>query len=88
MKYPCPCCGYKTFPKEPNGDFGICHVCFWEDDLTQLENPEYEFGANSVSLKQGQKNFLLFGACEKEMIKNVRPPKENELRDMSWKPFD
>ena len=46
----------------------------------QLEDNEYEGGANRVSLIQARHNFLLFGACEEEMKKHVRKPKEDELR--------
>ena len=71
----------------PNGSFDICEVCFWEDDPVQLENPDYEGGANKVSLRQGQINFSKFGACEREMIKHIRKPFEEEQRDADWKPF-
>lgn len=87
-KFACPCCGYKTFRENPNGSYDICEVCFWEDDPIQLDNPEYEGGANRVSLKQGQKNFMEFGACEREMIKNVRQPNRDEQRDENWKPLE
>jgi hypothetical protein len=87
-KFACPCCGYKTFAEQPNGSYDICPVCFWEDDLIQLNDPTYKGGANRVSLKQGQKNFIEFGACEREMIKNVRQPKKDEQRDKNWKPME
>lgn len=87
-KFACPCCGYKTFKEQPNGSYDICQVCFWEDDPIQLDNPDYEGGANRVSLKQGQKNFVEFGACEREMTKNVRQPTKDEQREKNWKPLD
>ncbi|WP_333696749.1 CPCC family cysteine-rich protein [Flavobacterium sp.] len=87
-KFACPCCGYKTFTQQPNGTYDICQVCFWEDDPIQLKDPDYEGGANKVSLRQGQRNFEKYGACEKEMIKNVRPPKTDEKRDKEWKLID
>ena len=77
-KYKCPCCGFYTFDEEPNGNYDICPVCFWEDD-PQLEDNKYEGGANRVSLVQARHNFLSFGACEEEMKKHVRKPKEDEL---------
>lgn len=80
-KFACPCCGYKTFKEQPHGSYDICPVCFWEDD------PNYKGGANRVSLKQGQKNFIEFGACEREMIKNVRKQTKDEQRDENWKPY-
>ncbi|MBL0355952.1 MAG: hydrolase [Chitinophagaceae bacterium] len=79
MNYPCPCCGYKTYSEKATGDYMICPVCFWEDDPLQHKDSDYAGGANTVSLKQAQKNFLLFGACTKEMIKNVRPQNKTNL---------
>lgn len=55
QKYPCPCCGFKTFIKIPNGTYEICPVCLWEDDPIQLGEIDYEGGANQVSLMQGQR---------------------------------
>ena len=68
-KFACPCCGYKTFTELSNRYYYICEVCFWEDDPIQFADLNYESGANQVSLRQGQKNFVKNGACEKEMIK-------------------
>jgi hypothetical protein len=87
MSFPCPCCGYKTFKHEPDGSYDICGVCYWEDDPIQLKEPDYEGGANRVSLRQAQKNFQLFGACEGDMVKWVRKPAPDEARDESWKPL-
>jgi hypothetical protein len=86
--YTCPCCGYKTFDEEPNGHYDICPVCFWEDDPIQKDDPTYEGGANRVSLKQGQQNFIKFGACEEEMIHNTRRPNSDEPKDENWLPFE
>ncbi|KRU36877.1 CPCC family cysteine-rich protein [Clostridium sporogenes] len=84
MKYKCPCCGYYTFDEKPNGNYDICEVCFWEDDPIQLKDLTYEGGANHVSLIQAQKNFLKFGACEREMIIHVRKPNPDELTGIDW----
>lgn len=84
--FACPCCGYKTLKEQP-GLYEICQVCFWEDEPIQLDDPNYEGGANRVSLRQGQNNFIKFGACEKKMIKNVRQPTKEEQRDEDWKPL-
>ncbi|HBF88076.1 MAG TPA: hypothetical protein DDX39_05485 [Bacteroidales bacterium] len=84
----CPCCGFYTFDKNNRGNYSICPICFWEDDPIQLNDHNYEGGANRVSLKQGQKNYEEFGACEREMIKNVRQPTKDEQRDENWKPLE
>ena len=87
IRYACPCCGYKTFTHLPNGSFEICEVCFWEDEEAQINNPDFAGGANKVSLREAQKNFLEFGASEVAMLTYVRSPKDNEMRDENWKPF-
>ena len=51
----------------------------FDPNIIQLEDNEYEGGANRVSLVQARHNFLSFGACEEEMKKHVRKPKEDEL---------
>jgi len=40
LRYPCPCCGYRTLISPPPGTYDICEVCFWEDDAGQFEYPE------------------------------------------------
>lgn len=78
MKFACPCCGYKTFSHEPDGSYNICGVCYWEDDPLQLEDPDYEGGANRVSLRQAQKNFQSMGTCEQDMKMWVRKTAPDE----------
>ncbi|MDI9877763.1 CPCC family cysteine-rich protein [Flectobacillus rivi] len=87
-KFACPCCGHKTFTEKPNGTYDICDVCFWEDDPIQFNDPNYEGGANSTSLKQAQKNFLEFGASDHELRQYVRPPSKEEPKEKGWKPFE
>ena len=87
-KFACPCCGYKTYPEKPDGDYGICPVCFWEDDPIQFNNPDYKGGANRPSLRQAQRNFAEFGVCNREVIQYVRKPTDDEQRDDNWKPLD
>ena len=87
MKYTCPCCGYKSLDEKPPGTYGICPICFWEDDGIQFDDPDYEGGANVVSLRQAQKNFTEFGACEQRVLSYVRSPTEQDERDAEWKPL-
>ena len=83
-KKTCPCCGYKTLTREEDG---TCSICFWDDNLVQATDPNYEGGPNEVSLIQAQRNFREFGACEKDMIKNVRKPIGKDIKDKNFKPF-
>ena len=79
MKYKCPCCGYYTFSQKPNGNYDICPVCFWEDDIKAFSDIHKSCSSNNISLVQARKNFSKFGACMETMIDNVRPPKNDEL---------
>lgn len=81
MNYKCPCCGHYTLEEEPGNTFDICPVCFWEDDLTQLNDLTNSSGANPVSLEQARRNYLEFGACEPNMLPYVRKPYLNELKE-------
>ncbi len=76
--YPCPCCGYRTLPEPPLGTYSICDVCFWEDDRVQFDDPDYEGGANRVSLRQARDNYREFGVSELRFKTNVRPPCSDE----------
>jgi hypothetical protein len=46
----CPCC--KKGEIEGLGDYDICPVCGWEDDPVQRKDPDFEGGANDISLNQ------------------------------------
>ena len=81
----CDCCKYDTILI--HGDYEICTICYWEDDLLQLQDKDYEGGANPMSLRQAQLNFFEFGACDKDKLTNVRLPINGEQRDEMWKPF-
>lgn len=76
--YRCPCCKSYTYERKANNTYQICSVCFWEDDGVQLDNPEYEGGANTISLNEARKNFKIFGAMDERFIGNVRPPLKEE----------
>jgi hypothetical protein len=78
MKFPCPCCGFKTFDESPPGTFDICPVCFWEDDNVQFYDPNYKGGANRVSLNEARNNFKNYGAKEVRCISYVRKPTPEE----------
>lgn len=82
-KYTCPCCGYKTLDDEH--EYDICPICFWEDDFIQFEDVDCEGGANPVSLRKAQINFVKFGACEKDMLSHVRTPDIDDIKDEHWK---
>ena len=72
----CPCCNYKTLPKGEYGAYSICPVCFWEND--GIESAEEYSSPNHMTLEQGRKNYLEFGACDKRSQAYVREPKNDE----------
>ncbi|MBD8028268.1 hypothetical protein H9636_16610 [Ureibacillus sp. Re31] len=38
-----------------------------------------------ASLRQAQKNFIEFGACEERCIEFVRKPNKQDEKDVQWK---
>lgn len=48
----CPCCGQTDVD-----EFDICEVCGWENDLVQLDDPDYSGGANEMSLNEARAAF-------------------------------
>jgi hypothetical protein len=85
--FTCPCCGYETLPEPASGTYDICPICFWEDDGVQLADPDYEGGANRPSLRQAQKHFAEFGACDRAALTHVRKPTECDRKDLAWTPL-
>jgi hypothetical protein len=65
-------------PEKSSGQYNICPVCFWEDDIVQLNDPDFSGGANEESLNQGRKNYKLFGACSPRYVGKVRKPLPQE----------
>ena len=49
----CACCGEYTL--EEKSLFDICPVCGWEDDGVQNDDPNYDGGANHISLNEAKK---------------------------------
>ncbi len=67
----CPCCDYISLPERFS--YLICPICFWEDDGIDVDRLDSTSGPNHMTLRQGRANFLAFGACDTEMLKNVLP---------------
>ena len=66
----CPCCNYISLPER--GDYLICLICFWENDGQDIDELDVSSGPNhDRTLREGRINFKTFGACEKDMVKNV-----------------
>ncbi|MFK4426188.1 CPCC family cysteine-rich protein [Bacillus sp. RC51] len=76
----------KTLEEEQPGTYEICNICYWEDDPVQFNDHDFEGGANEPSLRQAQRNFIVFGACEECFVESVRKPTNEDIKDASWKP--
>ena len=78
-KYPCPCCGFLTFPvpKEQAVAY-ICPVCFWENDVFDPgeDDPSDENGG--MTLRQGREHFLECGAVRPDLVQYTRRPEPKE----------
>ena len=86
--YPCRCCGYLTLTEKPPGTYLICPICFWEDNNEEMNDWREWMGSNQVSLRQAQRNFLEFGACELEWLNDVRPPTGEDVRCPDWETIE
>jgi hypothetical protein len=76
--HPCPCCHYVTLLER--GGFGICPVCFWEDDgQDDHDANEVRGGPNaSLSLTEARLNYLRIGASDEKYLPSVRRPNAKE----------
>lgn len=52
----CKCCGLGLVDGEDNS-FDVCHVCGWEDDGLQNDDPDFAGGANALSLNDYRRAF-------------------------------
>jgi hypothetical protein len=68
LKVECPVCQFLAFDKDDfPGSYCICSECGWEDDNLQYLDPNYEGGANNVSLNQAKENFKKYGICDPDI---------------------
>jgi hypothetical protein len=63
----CRCCGYLTIRER--GQYGICPVCFWEDD--GLQDTDRVSGSNHMTLREAKENFSHMGACSKNVLQHI-----------------
>ena len=79
-KFPCPCCGYKTFPvpKEEAAAY-ICPVCFWENDVFSPGEDQPSDENRGITLNQGREALRKLGAVRKELARYVRKPLPEEI---------
>ncbi len=54
---PCPCCGSVEVPKGEAGLYYVCTNCGWENDEIQRDKPDYDGGANRMSLNEAKEAY-------------------------------
>ncbi len=74
-RFPCPCCGYYTFPVPKEEAIAyICPVCFWENDVFD-PGPDAPSDENhGMTLLEGWQNYKKWGAVREDFVVRVRKP--------------
>jgi len=77
--FPCPCCGYKTFPvpKEEAAAF-ICPVCMWENDVFAPGEDQPSDENRGLTLREGREAYRRLGAVREDLLPYVRAPLPEE----------
>ena len=87
-KYPCPCCGYLTYPVPREDAIAyICPVCFWENDVFVTSDDEPSDENHGISLRTAQENYRSFGAYARTMLRYVRRRPDSTIenaRTCAW----
>ena len=79
-KFPCPCCGYKTFPVPREDALAfICPVCFWENDVFDPGEDQPSDENRGMTLAEGREAYRRLGAVREEFLQHVRPPLPEEV---------
>lgn len=79
-KYPCPCCGYLTFPVPKEDAIAyICPVCLWENDVFDPGEDRPSDENRGMTLAQGREAFRRLGAVREEFLQYVRTPLPEEI---------
>jgi len=79
-RFPCPCCGCKTFPVPKEDALAyICPVCFWENDVFDLNEDQPSDENHGMTLRQARESYRRLGAVRKDLLPYVRSPLPEEL---------
>ena len=80
MRYPCPCCGYYTFPVPKEEAIAyICPVCCWENDVFDPGEDDPSDENRGKTLRQGREDYKKWGAVREDLVVHVRKPLPEEL---------
>ena len=87
--YPCPCCGFLTFPVPKEEALAyICPVCFWENDLFDPGEDDPSDENRGMTLRQGRENYRKWGAVREDLVRFAREPRPEEMRLDPSTPWD
>lgn len=79
-KYPCPCCGCKTFPVPATDALAyICPVCMWENDVFTAFDGEPSDENHGLTLEEGRANYQALGVCHPRLAQYARKPFPEEF---------
>ena len=78
-RFPCPCCGYKTFPVPKEDALAyICPVCLWENDVFDPGEDQPSDENRGMTLTEGRAAFRRLGAVREDLVQYARPPLPEE----------
>ncbi|KKK66930.1 hypothetical protein LCGC14_2959140 [marine sediment metagenome] len=78
-RHPCPACGHLTI--EVRGDWEVCQICCWEDDVYGWTDDSLSTSSanHSMRLCEAQANYYLFGVADLEAVEFTRDPLPKEI---------
>lgn len=80
VKYPCPCCGYKTFPVPKEDAIAyICPICLWENDVFDPGETQPSDENRGITLSEAREAYQRFGAVREEFLQYARKPLPEEM---------
>ncbi len=78
--YPCPCCGFLTFPVPKEAAIAyVCPVCLWENDVFDPGEDDPSDENHGMTLREGRENDRKWGAVREDLAGCTRPPRPEEL---------
>lgn len=78
-RYPCPCCGMRTFPVPREEAIAyICPVCYWENDVFDPGETAPSDENRGMTLLEGRENYRRYGAVRPDLVRCARPPRPEE----------
>ncbi|MDZ4757998.1 MAG: CPCC family cysteine-rich protein [Bacteroidota bacterium] len=80
-KFECPCCGFYTLDQKAKNTFQTCPIFIWEGEGIQMDDVDYEGGANRVSLNIARESYVKYGVADIRHKDLARKPYIDEYPD-------